>query len=199
MARQDGIYAQKVSYSDCKMKKVVIPKILRSFIDDQFRKMAQREEELRSKRTLERPKLKKVEQKEQKRRKRKGVSNGASHIPTTDARFLKGKDFWDFNNFVYICYHLLKKEPRNADNLGLGFLHGQDFHSWISRYLERKGYRKKNQRSYNKNDIKRILNSRFEDSSEVLKSSRDTGYLPSFVDYLYDEYCKREPANDDPS
>ena len=120
---------------------LVIPSLLKAFIEKGFKSMLKEQRKLEEGREKVLPKLKAKEQREHKQDKR-------AQRKTRDRRYytwyaaLKGKDKHCFNLFVGICDHLIQKQ--NKEVLDQGKLHRKDVHEWISDFLFKKNFYKGN-------------------------------------------------------
>lgn len=131
------------------------------------------------------PRLKRKEQREAKQAKRSGnIQPKSFESLSTRERAWKGKTKFDFNNFVYMCDHLLRKE--NREKLELEILHRSDIFRWISQFLTERGYKKKKVKHYTPytpNNIRKLINL-YED-----KKTSEMELFKGLVNEMFESFC----------
>jgi hypothetical protein len=108
-----------------------------------------------------------------------------------------GKTHFTFNNFVCLCWYLIKKETQAQDS---------DVHLWISNFLTGNNFRKRNDIQYTGKDLQRILDSsvfkkrnrkvvsptvtirKFEEGKLTGTYLEEQKLIKSYFDFKYDEF-----------
>jgi hypothetical protein len=86
-----------------------------------------------------------------------------------------GKTHFTFNNFVCLCWYLIKKETQAQDS---------DVHLWISNFLTGNNFRKRNDIQYTGKDLQRI----FEEGKLTGTYLEEQKLIKSYFDFKYDEF-----------
>ena len=178
------------------MKKIAVSNELAAFIEKKFQSMLKFQKELEEQRELIRPELKRKEQREYKRMKRENIDfkKTTPKRMSADEIALRGKAKLDFNEFIYLCDCLLRKE--NQEVLALGKYHRKDIHHWISDFLTQRGYKKDEEKPYTSIDIKGIINRQFEDNAKDIygQPNYDKSLKKCYealFDHMYKEFYKK--------
>jgi hypothetical protein len=88
-----------------------------------------------------------------------------------------GKTHYGFNNFVCLCWYLIKKETDKPES---------NIFMWISNFLSENNFRKQNNKQYKENDLKQIIY-----NHNYGKESSGKSYIQSYFDFMYSEFTQR--------